>query len=893
MSAPVSTLDDPDLPPETFDNLVGRLRELRQRAGSPSFSELTERVRAVRVGRGAHARESTVGRMTVYDCFRLGRRRLDVPLVLDIVRALGVDDLGVQLWSDWCGHVLSGGTALRVARLGLEASASPEPSLVGRADELRLLTVIEGPAVITGMPGVGKTELAIQALRTLLDTDMMSDVVVVDLREQLSQGGAADARSLADALARALDVPAEARDAEASVIAAVADATAERRIGVFVDDVSELAPLEPLLRALRTPTIVVSRNEAEQAPWLRLVELAPWRDEETMDYLRASIGADRADSEPEALQGLAAATGGLPLAARLLATRILQRPQWRLADHLDELDERDTAPDGPLRASIELSYAALDARAQRLLRLLATVPSDGLDTAAVGVVADARAEVRGSTDSSTLSQASILNALQEAQLVQRSTRATLHPVVRSFAVSRSLEEDTPAERRAALDRVLDLYLRRGWAALENSYPDAFERTRSGAGPAAGVADSDGSAASDGSGDSDGSGRPEDSDASNDSSGNPGLKPPLGDGGAAEFWRTQLPVLIELSAAVGGRRPEVPVEVSELVAHHLDVDGRHRTAERVHREALRHAEALGSANAIAVAAHRVGQSLVRMGSPYARAELLRAQQLAEHAGNDELVLKASNTLAILAAQGGDLDEAALRFEQAVTAAEHGGLDHFAASLNDNLGIVLRRLGDVEGARTRHGAAHRIARDRGDEVAAGVALVNLSDVEVELGDFSSAADSAREAVRLTEHQAGLPHAYALTNLALALAGLGDPDAAAEQHGAALNLAESMGNSSLVASVRNNLGELHGQAGRVADAAGHHAVALEVAEGSANAHERARALLGLAEGEIQTGQRHLAREHLESLVTGSSSAAPETATATPQLERARALLAELDSV
>ncbi|WP_371031120.1 tetratricopeptide repeat protein [Pseudoclavibacter sp. JSM 162008] len=883
MSAPASTLDDPDLPPETFDELVGRLRELRQRAGSPSFSELTERVRVVRVGRGAHARESTVGRMTVYDCFRLGRRRLDVPLVLDIVRALGVDDLVVQLWSDWCGHVLSGGTALRVARLGLGDAASSETSLVGRADELRLLTAGEGPAVITGMPGVGKTELAIQALRTLLGTGAMNDVVVVDLREQLSQGGAADARSLADALARALDVPAEARDAEASVIAAVADATAERRIGVFVDDVSELAPLESLLRALRTPTIVVSRNEAEQARWLRLVELAPWREEETSDYLRASIGADRAVSEPEALQGLAAATGGLPLAAHLLATRILQRPQWRLADHLDELDERDTAPDGPLRASIELSYAALDAQAQRLLRLLATVPSDGLDTAAVGVVADARAEVRGSADPSALSQASILDALQEAQLVRRSTGATLHPVVRSFAVSRSLEEDAPAERRAALDRVLDLYLRRGWAALETSYPDAFERARSGARPVAGAVGSAGPATA------------EDSDALADSAGNRGLEPPLGDGRAAEFWRTQLPVLIELSAAVGGRRPEVPVEVSELVAHHLDVDGRHRTAEQVHREALRHAEALGSADAIAVAAHRVGQSLVRMGSPYARAELLRAQQLAEHAGNAELVLKASNTLAILAAQGGDLDEAALRFEQAVAAAEHGGLDHFAASLNDNLGIVLRRLGDVEGARSRHGAAHRIARDRGDEVAAGVALVNLSDVEVELGDFSSAADTAREAVRLTEHQAGLPHAYALTNLALAFAGLGDPDAAAEQHGAALKLAESMGNSSLVASVRNNLGELHGQAGRVADAAGHHTVALEVAEGSANAHERARALLGLAEAEIQGGQRHLARQHLEALVTGSSSAAPEAATVTPtpQLERARALLAELDAV
>lgn len=72
-----------------LDALVHELRDLRERAGQPSFADVAVGVSRVRRERGLAPERARVGRTTVYDAFRLGRRRLDAELVADIVRALG------------------------------------------------------------------------------------------------------------------------------------------------------------------------------------------------------------------------------------------------------------------------------------------------------------------------------------------------------------------------------------------------------------------------------------------------------------------------------------------------------------------------------------------------------------------------------------------------------------------------------------------------------------------------------------------------------------------------------------------------------------------------------------------------------------------------------------
>ncbi|MEV8323350.1 hypothetical protein [Kitasatospora sp. NPDC056731] len=75
----------------SLDALTESLTLLRQEAGSPSYSTIVRRISSVRAARGVPAGERTPGRITVYDCFRSGRQRLDVELLSDIVQALGAD----------------------------------------------------------------------------------------------------------------------------------------------------------------------------------------------------------------------------------------------------------------------------------------------------------------------------------------------------------------------------------------------------------------------------------------------------------------------------------------------------------------------------------------------------------------------------------------------------------------------------------------------------------------------------------------------------------------------------------------------------------------------------------------------------------------------------------
>lgn len=72
-----------------LDLVVERLQAIRDGAGLPSFGEIALGVSRVRRSRGLTPEMARVGRTTVYDAFRTGRRRLDAGLVTDIVLALG------------------------------------------------------------------------------------------------------------------------------------------------------------------------------------------------------------------------------------------------------------------------------------------------------------------------------------------------------------------------------------------------------------------------------------------------------------------------------------------------------------------------------------------------------------------------------------------------------------------------------------------------------------------------------------------------------------------------------------------------------------------------------------------------------------------------------------
>jgi energy-coupling factor transport system substrate-specific component len=92
----------------TCDDVAASLRALRASAGQPSFGEIATRIGHARTAAGMAAEAARPGRTTIYDVFRDGRRRVDAKLINEIVRALGVDELGAQEWEAECRRIGGG-----------------------------------------------------------------------------------------------------------------------------------------------------------------------------------------------------------------------------------------------------------------------------------------------------------------------------------------------------------------------------------------------------------------------------------------------------------------------------------------------------------------------------------------------------------------------------------------------------------------------------------------------------------------------------------------------------------------------------------------------------------------------------------------------------------------
>ena len=83
----------------TLDDIARQLRDWRVAAGSPSYARIAARIAEIR---GGHA----PARVTVYDCFREGRSRVDVDLVTGIAAALGLSGPELDTWRDACAETM-------------------------------------------------------------------------------------------------------------------------------------------------------------------------------------------------------------------------------------------------------------------------------------------------------------------------------------------------------------------------------------------------------------------------------------------------------------------------------------------------------------------------------------------------------------------------------------------------------------------------------------------------------------------------------------------------------------------------------------------------------------------------------------------------------------------
>ncbi len=148
-----------------WDVVADELGALRRRAGDPSYAEIGRRVAEQRVRDGADPHAARVARTTVYDVFRTGRTRLNVPLVREIARALGGGDADVDAWV-----ARSTGTTTHAPVPAPPAAPGPAPSPppAPRSPRAHLLALLVACVVVN---------LAGRGLVLLLDLPVHLDMV--------------------------------------------------------------------------------------------------------------------------------------------------------------------------------------------------------------------------------------------------------------------------------------------------------------------------------------------------------------------------------------------------------------------------------------------------------------------------------------------------------------------------------------------------------------------------------------------------------------------------------------------------------------------------------------------------------------------------------------------
>ncbi|MFD3539180.1 hypothetical protein ACFWUQ_06720, partial [Streptomyces sp. NPDC058662] len=334
---------------------------------------------------------------------------------------------------------------------------------------------------VTGMAGVGKTAFATRVAH-LASAAYPDGQLFVDLHGHSAERGPMPAHEALDLLLRMAGEPCEHPSGDGTGSGTVLAAArwratlARRRMIVVLDNAADAAHIRPLLPGDSASLVVITGrgplaevDGAHQLPLgvLSTAEAAALFTAITGTAITgtAITGTDAA-AAPErrgrAAVEVARLCGNLPLAVRLAAVRLRERPTWpaeelvgRLrGDHaLDELRLGSRS----VSQAFHASYRALTDTEQRVFRCLGLLPGPDADAAAItALTAAPPARIRP-----------VLESLLDRNLLEQhaSNRFRLHPLLRRYALRAAGREDSEPVRRAAAGRLAEHYLVHARSAL--------------------------------------------------------------------------------------------------------------------------------------------------------------------------------------------------------------------------------------------------------------------------------------------------------------------------------------------------------------------------------------------------------------------------------------------
>ncbi|MGJ6968476.1 AfsR/SARP family transcriptional regulator [Streptosporangium sp. G11] len=629
-------------------------------------------------------------------------------------------------------------------------------TFAGRQGELRVLRDAltgDGPGprriAIVGAGGTGKSALAVHAAHGVAGR-FPDGLLYVNLHGATPNAEPLKPQEVLRRFLRSLGMADSAVPTEVEEAAGrFRSFTSGRRVLVVLDNARDAAQVRLLLPGgSRCGVLITSRRALGSLDGVAQQRLGMLPDEEALSLFALLVGSARVAEEPGPAAEVVRQCGNLPLAVRIAAARLTNRPTWRIstlvgrlaAEHrrLSELRVDDQA----VRASFMVSYHDLTASressdAARVFRLLGVLDLPDVSVpvaAALAAVPDERAE-------------ELLDQLVDMQLVETPApgRYAMHDLLRLFARERAGEQESREQRVRAVERVWHHYVATARTATGLVRPKARWRTEIGVRV------------------------PSRQDAE------------LTTREGVYLWTDAevCNVLTVVAQATRASDHEVAAALAAAFAFPLYDRGRWGDQLELFTTAVRSAESSGEPAHLALAYSDRGWARSRLGHLHeAIGDLRRSLEVYRQMGNHHRAATQLEGLGGVYRRLGDFENAIGHYHQALDGFREHGDHYLQGGALSNLGVTYQHAGRYREAIDAHTRSIAFLRDSGDTLAATAALGNLAEGHRLAGEAKQSAVLFEETLAL-DHQEGLAGTYweaeHLWGLGRALHDLGEDDRA----------------------------------------------------------------------------------------------------------------------